>query len=893
VRKICVAAKRRCLVNRRSVFFFAGGAADGGRDLRDILGGKGANLAEMARLGLRVPPGFTISADVCTEFARTGGIPAAVKNEVAAAVARLEKLSGRTFGKGPKPLLLSVRSGARVSMPGMMDTVLDLGLDDETVAALADEHHDGRFAYDCYRRLCAMYGGVVLGLGDEPFEAIVKERQRARAATSDAELGQDDLVRIVRESRRLIAARTGSELPMDAREQLDRSIEAVFRSWNNPRAQVYRKAHGIPEDWGTAVTVQMMVFGNVGQQSATGVAFSRDPSTGAPGLTGEYLAGAQGEDVVAGVRTPLGIGQLSAWNQGLHAELLEGCKRLERHFADAQDVEFTIERGVLYFLQCRSAKRTAAAAVRVAVELVQEGLIDEREALLRVQPGSIDQLHRPRFEPKALDAARKRGDLLGTGLPAGPGAVSGRLAFTPAAAEKMAAVGDTVVLARPQTSPEDIRGMIAASALITSTGGMSSHAALVSRQMGKVAVVGCGAMRFQDGTATFGDRALHEGDVVSVDGEKGEVFAGRISSVKASGLGGHLEILLGWADATRTLRVQANADDGPQAREARRLGAQGIGLCRTEHMFFGPGKIEPMREMILARSAEERAAALAKVLPLQRKDFVEIFREMEGLPVTIRLLDPPLHEFLPHGELDKLARDLRLSVDEVRRRARDLEEANPMLGLRGCRLGILFPEITRMQSRAIFEAACEVAHRGLKVLPQVMVPLVGEAREFEQQERVVRETAAAVFSERGFEVPYKVGTMIEVPRAALTAGRIARTAEFFSFGTNDLTQMTLGLSRDDVGPVLRAYLDAGIYERDPFVTIDQEGVGELMRLAVERGRGARPDLKISVCGEHGGEAASIEFCQRIGLDSVSCSPNRLPVARLAAAQSALRAKAES
>jgi pyruvate,orthophosphate dikinase len=858
--------------------------------LRDVLGGKGANLAEMAKLGLRVPFGFTINSEVCTEFARTGEVPPAVKIEVAAALTRLEGLSGRTFGKGPKPLLLSVRSGARVSMPGMMDTVLDLGLNEETVAALTDEHRDGRFAYDCYRRLCAMYGSVVLGLGDEPFEAIVQERQRARAAASEHELGQDDLEHIVRESRRLILTRTGRELPEHPREQLDRAVEAVFRSWNNPRAQVYRKAHGIPEEWGTAVTVQMMVFGNVGQQSATGVAFSRDPSTGSPGLAGEYLPGAQGEDVVAGVRTPLGIGQLSRWNEGLHAELLDGCKRLERHFADMQDVEFTIQSGVLYFLQCRSAKRTGAAAVRSAVDMVHEGLIDEREAILRVQPGSIDQLHRPRFEPKALDAARKQGDLLCTGLPAGPGAVSGKLAFTPAAAEKMAAAGDTVVLARSQTSPEDIRGMIASAALITSTGGMSSHAALVSRQMGKVAVVGCGAMRFQDGKAVFGGRSFSEGEIVSVEGEKGEVFAGRISSAAAGGLGGHLEILLGWADAARTLRVQANADDGGQAREARRLGAQGIGLCRTEHMFFGPGKIEPMREMILSKTPEERAAALAKVLPLQRKDFVEIFREMEGLPVTIRLLDPPLHEFLPHGELDKLAKDLRLSVDEVRRRARDLEEANPMLGLRGCRLGILYPEVTRMQSRAIFEAACEVARQGLKVLPQVMVPLVGEARELEQQTRVVRETASAVFSERGFEVPYKVGTMIEVPRAALTAGRIARTAEFFSFGTNDLTQMTLGLSRDDVGPVLRAYLDAGIYDRDPFVTIDQEGVGELMRLAVERGREARPDLKISVCGEHGGEAASIEFCQRIGLDSVSCSPGRLPVARLAAAQAALRAK---
>jgi len=875
----------------RSVYFFGGGGADGGRELRELLGGKGANLAEMAKAGLPVPPGFTISTEVCAAFSSSGTIPEAVRAGISQAVSRLEKVTGAAFGGAGSPLLLSVRSGARVSMPGMMDTVLDLGLNDQTVARLTLMTGDRRFALDCYRRFCAMYGGVVLGLGDEPFDALLERCKREQRAASDSELDETDLASIVADSKALILERTGKPVPADPRQQLSGAIEAVFRSWDNPRAATYRQANGIPSSWGTAVTVQAMVFGNRGNSSATGVAFTRDPSTGAPGLTGEFLQGAQGEDVVAGVRTPLAIDALRRWNPQIYRELEKGCARLERHFGDAQDIEFTVERGKLWFLQCRSAKRTAAAAVRIAVELAQEGLIGKDEAVRRVEAASIGQLQRPRFDPRAAQEARGQGRLLGAGLPAGPGAACGKLALTPAAAERMAAGGEVVVLARAQTSPEDIRGMIAAAALLTSSGGMSSHAALVARQMGKVAVVGCAAMKVAERAVWFGPRTLREGEVVSVDGESGEIYSGPIATVSAGAPGGHLETLLSWADSFRKLEVRANADDAEQARTARALGAQGIGLCRTEHMFFGPGKIEPMREMILARTPEERIAALEKLLPIQRRDFGGLFREMAGLPVTIRLLDPPLHEFVPRDEegMGRLAAAAGLPVEEVRRRAAGLSETNPMLGLRGCRLGIMHPEISSMQARALFEAACDVALEGIEVHPQIMVPLVGDAGEFEQQTRLIHAAADAVFLERALRVPYRVGTMIEVPRAAITAGEIAAAAEFFSFGTNDLTQMTYGLSRDDVGPVLRRYLETGVYRRDPFATLDRDGVGELMRMAVQRGRAARSGLEIGLCGEHGGDPDSISFCHELGLDYVSCSPGRVPVARLAAAQAALEA----
>ena len=876
-------------MDKQSVYFFGGGGADGGRDLKDLLGGKGANLAEMARLGLPVPPGFTISTDVCAEFSARGAIPEAVREAIGRALSRVEEVVGAKFGDPAAPLLLSVRSGARVSMPGMMDTVLDLGLDDASVEGLARTTGDRRFALDCYRRLCTMYGGVVLGLGDEPFDALVEQRKLERHASSDAELDEADLALLVTASKALILERTGAPLPQHPRVQLAGAIEAVFRSWNNPRAVAYRSANGIPSAWGTAVTVQAMVFGNRGDTSATGVVFTRDPSTGVPGLAGEFLSGAQGEDVVAGIRTPLPIEGLRRWNERVYGDLRDGCARLERHFADVQDVEFTVERGKLWFLQCRSARRSAAAAVRIAVELSQEGLIGKDEAVRRVDPASIDRIQRPNFDRRLLDEARAQGRLLGTGLPAGPGAACGKLALTPAAAVRMAAEGETVVLARAQTSPEDITGMLAAAALLTSTGGMSSHAALVARQMGKVAVVGCGAMRIDDGGMRFGARIVREGEVISLDGESGEIYQGPIAATSRPAHGGRLETLLSWADSFRGLKVYANADDALQARAARSLGAQGIGLCRTEHMFFGPGKIEPMREMILARTEGERAAALAKLLPIQRRDFAALFREMGGLPVTIRLLDPPLHEFLPHDEigLAQLAAGSGLPLETVRRRAAELAETNPMLGLRGCRLGILHPEITTMQARAIFEAACDVALEEIDVLPNVMVPLAGDVHELQHQTRLVNATANAVFADRVLRVPYRVGTMIEVPRAALTAGDIAGSAEFFSFGTNDLTQMTYGLSRDDVGAVLRRYLEIGVYHRDPFAALDRDGVGELMRIAVERGREARAGLPIGICGEHGGDPDSIAFCRELGLDSVSCSPARVPVARLAAAQAAL------
>jgi pyruvate, orthophosphate dikinase len=876
----------------KAIYLFGGGSAEGRAELKELLGGKGAGLAEMARLGVSVPPGFTITTEVCTAFQQGGAMPAAVASQIPAAISHLERVTGLRFGDPAAPLLLSVRSGARVSMPGMMDTVLDLGLNDLTVRGLASRSGE-RFAWDCYRRFACMYGGVVLGLGDEPFDQIFEGVKRERHAATDSDLGARDLAAVVEKAKAFIQARTGKPLPDEPREQLIRAIEAVFRSWKNPRAAAYRALHGISADWGTAVTVQAMVFGNLGDDSGTGVVFSRDPASGENVLYGEFLQGAQGEDVVAGIRTPLRIAEMERRFPEAYRGLVETVRRLEKHFRDLQDVEFTVERGRLWVLQCRSGKRTGTAAVRLAVEMVDEGLIDRRTAVSRVEPPALEQLLRPVFDGDA----RAKAEVLARGLPAGPGAASGRAVFSAAEAEWSAGRGERVILVREQTSPEDIRGMAAAEGLLTQFGGMTSHAALVARQMGKVAVVGVETMEVDAEGALFGARRLRPGDWISLDGSAGEVILGKLPTRESQALRGLLAKdstspvvrLLSWADELRRLGVRANADQGDQAALAASLGAEGIGLCRTEHMFFGAGKIEPMREMILARSEQERRAALDKLLPLQRADFAAIFRAMGGHHVTIRTLDPPLHEFLPHDEagIAEVARATGRTPAEVAARVEDLAESNPMLGLRGCRLGISFPEITEMQAVAIFEAACDVAQEGVVVKPQVMIPLAGSREELEHQAKVVRAAAERVFSRRGRQVEWKFGAMIEIPRAALLADEIAKVSEFVSFGTNDLTQTVYGLSRDDVGPVLAKYLELGIYSQDPFVTMDPLGVGQLVGLAVQRGRAVRPSLEAGICGEHGGDPASIALCHELGLDYVSCSPSRLPVARLAAARAAI------
>jgi pyruvate, orthophosphate dikinase len=879
----------------KPVYLFGGGSADGGKELKDLLGGKGSGLAEMARLGLPVPPGFTITTAVCAAFQREGKLPEAVAQQIPSAIAHIERVTGRRFGDAAAPLLVSVRSGARVSMPGMMDTVLDLGLNDETVRGLAAQSGD-RFAWDCYRRFVSMYGGVVLGLGDAPFDAIFDRIKRDKRAATDAELDAPSLAEVVRQSKELIRERTGQPLPDAPREQLERAVEAVFRSWENPRAVAYRSLNRIPGEWGTAVTVQAMVFGNLGEDSGTGVVFSRNPASGESALYGEFLQGAQGEDVVAGIRTPLHISQMERKFPEAFRALSQTLRKLEAHFRDMQDVEFTVERGRLWILQCRSGKRTGAAAVRIAVEMVDEKLIDSRTAVSRVEPSSLDQLLRPVFDAQARAGA----SVLARGLAAGPGAATGRAVFSAAEAEWSAGRGEPVILIREQTSPEDIRGMAAAEGLLTQFGGMTSHAALVARQMGKVAVVGVESLKIDAEGALFGEVRVRPGEWISLDGFEGAVLAGKLATRESQALRGLLARdmsdpvarLLSWADGLRRLGVRANADQGDQAALAVALGAEGIGLCRTEHMFFGPGKIGPMREMIVARTLAERQAALGKLLPLQRADFAAIFRAMAGRHTTIRTLDPPLHEFLPHDDagLAEVARATGRTPDEVRARVEELAEQNPMLGLRGCRLGIAYPEITAMQARAIFEAACDVASDGVEVRPQVMIPLVGTREETEHQAQVIRNQARAVFAERGRSVDYKVGTMIEIPRAALRAGDIAQVAEFFSFGTNDLTQTVFGLSRDDVGPVLQRYAELGIYGRDPFVSIDREGVGELIAVGLQRGRATRPSLEAGICGEHGGDPDSIAFCHEVGLDYVSCSPARLPAARLAAARAALTSR---
>jgi pyruvate, orthophosphate dikinase len=911
------------MATQKRIYSFGGGKAEGNKDMKDVLGGKGAGLAEMSNIGIPVPPGLTITTDACAEFYRAGKkLPKGLEGELRAALKKVEALTGKGFGDPKNPLLFSVRSGARVSMPGMMDTVLNLGLNDRTVEGLAARAGNPRFAWDSYRRFVAMFGDVVLGMKPEkkedrdPFEEILEKKKHARGARFDSDLPVDALRELVAEFKGEIQKRVGVAFPDDPMHQLLESISAVFRSWDNDRAMVYRRMNGIPSEWGTAVSVQSMVFGNMGNDSGTGVAFTRNPATGEDEFYGEFLVNAQGEDVVAGTRTPQKIVEMEQKWPDIAKQLLSVRRKLETHYRDMQDIEFTIERRKLYVLQTRNGKRTGLAAVRIAHEMAAEKLISKEDAIRRIEPEALNHLLRPIFDADKKDAAVKAGRLLAKGLPAGPGAASGRVVFFAQDAEAWRSRGETVVLVRHETSPEDIRGMAAAEGFLTAFGGMTSHAALVARQMGKVAIVGCEALSFDYHARKMtvatenGPKVISEGDWLSIDGMTGEVIDGNLDTrpsevvqvlveqtrdAKDAPVYRQFAELLGWADGIRRLKVRANADQPDQATTAIAFGAQGIGLCRTEHMFFGEGKIGPMREMIVADTTEERRKALAKLLPLQRADFRGIFEAMGPRPVTIRTIDPPLHEFLPKDEKgqEALARATGRTVDAIKARIEDLHESNPMLGHRGCRLGISYPEITEMQARAIFEAACDLDEQGVKVEPEVMIPLVGAKRELDDQAAIVRRVADEVFAERGRKVKYLVGTMIEVPRGALTAAEIAKTAEFFSFGTNDLTQTAFGLSRDDTGPVLTAYLERDIWPVDPFVSIDRDGVGALMKIATTGGRSTKPDLKLGICGEHGGDPSSVEFCHQLGLDYVSCSPYRLPIARLAAAQAVLAERDEA
>ncbi|HEX3770308.1 MAG TPA: pyruvate, phosphate dikinase [Polyangiaceae bacterium] len=910
----------------KSVFFFGDGSPEGDPKRRDLLGGKGAGLAEMTALGLPVPPGFTIATDVCTAFSASSAIADAIRADVEAALARLEKTMGARLGDPSAPLLVSVRSGARASMPGMMDTILNLGLNDGVVEGLAARTKNPRFAFDAYRRFVSMHAGIALGLSREPFEHALDEarahvaaskgvdRTRLNAeelkrAVPDSEIPAEELKALVTRFKAIVRKETGRDFPSDPREQLWQAIEAVFKSWNNHRAIVYRRMHEIPDSWGTACNVQAMVFGNLGESSATGVAFTRDPSTGEKKLYGEWLPNAQGEDVVAGIRTPLPIrvpergddDSLEAKMPEAYQELARTAQKLEQHFRDMQDLEFTIQSGKLYMLQCRTGKRAARAAVRIAVDMAGEGLITRDEAVLRVDPGGLDQLLHPTLDPKAPKK------LLARGLAASPGAASGHVVFSADEAERRAGQGKPVILVRVETSPEDIHGMKAARGILTARGGMTSHAAVVARGMGKPCVAGVSAVAVnyetqtmtvsvydEHGTSQIESVTLKKGDVLTIDGGSGHIYLGEVPTVAAA-LSGEFGQLMAWADAARTMRVRANADTPLDARTARAFGAEGIGLCRTEHMFFEEERIEGMREMILADDGGGRAAALAKLLPFQREDFIGLFREMKGLPVTIRLLDPPLHEFLPTEpkQLEQLSRTMGVPVQKLAQRTKDLHEFNPMLGHRGVRLAVTYPEIYAMQARAILEAAAQVANEGIAVAPEIMVPLAITRAELEIMRRIVDNVSEEVAKKTGKKVPFTFGTMIELPRAAVMAAELAAAAEFFSFGTNDLTQATMGLSRDDAGKFLPAYVESGILPRDPFVSLDLEGVGALVQMAAKNGRGVRERLKLGVCGEHGGDPASISFFQRLGLDYVSCSPFRVPIARLAAAQAALRARGES
>ena len=885
------------------VYRFGGGVSDGGKGDKFLLGGKGANLAEMASIGLPVPPGFTISTEMCTRYYDDGEqFPESVRAEVAKGIAHIEGVTGKNFGDasadGAGPLLVSVRSGARVSMPGMMDTVLNLGLNDATVEGLAKVSGDERFAWDSYRRFIQMYSDVVLELDHGAFEEALEIAKEDKGFTLDTEMEAGDWKALVAEYKRLVEAEWGKPFPQDVHDQLWGAVGAVFGSWQSERAKVYRRLNDIPGDWGTAVNVQAMVFGNMGDTSATGVAFTRDPSTGDNAYYGEFLINAQGEDVVAGIRTPqyltlaareIAGAKAASMEEAMpvvYGELAAVFDRLENHYRDMQDIEFTVEAGKLWMLQTRSGKRTAKAALKIAVEMADAGLITREEAIARVDPQALDQLLHPTLDPEATR------DVLTKGLPASPGAASGAAVFDADTAERWAADGKAVILLRTETSPEDIHGMHAAKGILTARGGMTSHAAVVARGMGRPCVSGAGALSIDAKAkiARVGGREIREGEIVTIDGTTGEVMAGEVATIQPE-LAGDFGTLMEWADAVRRLKVRANAETPLDCRTARDFGAEGVGLCRTEHMFFDAARITAVRQMILATDEAGRRVALDKLLPEQRKDFIEIFEVMAGLPVTIRLLDPPLHEFLPHEEAEfaEVAAAAGVDVEMLKRRAAELHEFNPMLGHRGCRLGVTYPEIYEMQARAIFEAALDVAAKsGEAPIPEVMIPLVATKRELELMKAVVDRTAQAVFAERGATVDYLVGTMIELPRAALRAAEIAEAGEFFSFGTNDLTQTTLGVSRDDAARFLTSYVEKGIYAKDPFVSLDVEGVGELVELAAERGRSTRQGIKLGICGEHGGDPASIAFCESVGLDYVSASPYRVPIARLAAAQAALR-----
>ena len=870
------------------VYFFGKDRTEGDGKDKNLLGGKGAGLAEMTSIGIPVPPGFTITTEACIQYYKNDKkYPDGLWDQAKAALATLEEAMGKKFGDLENPLLVSVRSGARVSMPGMMDTVLNLGLTDETVKGLEKSSGNARFAYDSYRRFIQMFSDVVLGIPHHKFEHILSDMKDSKGVKEDTELSADDMKDVVEQFKGLVMKELGTPFPQDPMHQLEYAVNAVFDSWNNQRAKTYRKINKMSDDWGTAVNVQSMVFGNMGDDCGTGVAFTRDPSTGEKVFFGEYLVNAQGEDVVAGIRTPEPIAKLEAQMPESFKQLEEVYKTLENHYKDVQDIEFTIEKGVLYMLQTRSGKRTARAAVKIAFDMFNEGLIDKKTAVLRVEPSQIDQLLHPMIDTSITY------DILAKGLPASPGAAVGKAVFSADDAEAAAEAGEAVILVRAETSPEDIGGMHAAKGILTATGGMTSHAAVVARGMGKCCVAGCGAIKIDEKGKTFtvGSVTIKEGDIITINGSTGEVINGAAKLIEPE-LSGEFAQILDWADEFRTLGVRTNADTPADSKTARDFGAEGIGLCRTEHMFFEGDRIDAVREMILSENEDGRRRALKKIKPYQKEDFLGLFEAMEGLPVTIRLLDPPLHEFIPHTDEDvqRVADSSGLPVAQLKAKAVELHEFNPMLGHRGCRLGITYPEVYEMQVYAIMEAACELKKAGKDIKPEIMIPLVGHVKELSELEEMTRRVCAEVIEESGVEIDYLVGTMIELPRAALTADEIAEVAEFFSFGTNDLTQTCLGLSRDDSGKFLPLYVEKGIYKEDPFVSIDESGVGQLVEMGVQKGRSVRSKLKTGICGEHGGDPASIDFCQRAGLDYVSCSPFRVPVARLAAAHAALKNK---
>ena len=869
---------------------------EGNASMRNLLGGKGANLAEMTNLGLPIPQGFTVTTEACTEYYNCGKkISKEIEEEIFKAIGELEKIQGKKFGDNEDPLLVSVRSGARASMPGMMDTILNLGLNDEAVEGFAKKTNNPRFAYDSYRRFIQMYSDVVMEVNKSFFEKIIDELKEELGVHYDTELNVDDLKELVKRFKKVYSDHmNGEEFPQDAREQLMGAVKAVFRSWDNPRAIVYRRMNDIPGDWGTAVNVQAMVFGNMGDTSGTGVAFTRNPSTGEKGIYGEYLINAQGEDVVAGVRTPQPITKLAEDLPECYEEFIKIATKLENHYKDMQDMEFTIQEGKLYFLQTRNGKRTAQAAINIACDLVDEGMITPEEAILRIDAKSLDQLLHPMFDKDEL----AKGEVIGSALPASPGAAAGKIYFTAEDAKNAGkgGRGERVILVRLETTPEDIEGMVASQGVLTVRGGMTSHAAVVARGMGTCCVSGCGEIKINEEKKEFtlGNYTFHEGDYISLDGSTGKIYKGDIKTVPAS-VTGNFGRIMAWADENRRLKVRTNADNPRDTKKAVELGAEGIGLCRTEHMFFEEDRIPKIRKMILSETVEDREEALNELIPFQKGDFKAMYKVLNGLPMTVRYLDPPLHEFLPTEEEDiiALAKDMNISVEKLKEKISDLHEFNPMMGHRGCRLAVTYPEIAKMQTRALMEAAIEVSEEeGIEIVPEIMIPLVGEEKELKFVKDIVVETAELVKKEKNSDMQYHIGTMIEIPRAALTADAIAKEAEFFSFGTNDLTQMTFGFSRDDAGKFLDSYYQNKIYESDPFAKLDQTGVGQLVEMAVEKGRKTRPNIKLGICGEHGGEPSSIEFCNRIGLDYVSCSPFRVPIARLAAAQAAIKANQE-